>query len=141
MRIRIYVLSGLTSFRVLLLLPSSSLCTIFDAFSSKKDQVLSINLSANVLAFGDFNVHHKDWLICSRGTCRPGELCYNFSEMTFLRCLALLLVSVTMTFTVLLFWISFFLLTLVFFFCNDSHSIGRFWSYCCLSFHWLSINL
>ena len=60
MRIRIYVLSGLTSFRVLLLLPSSSLCTIFDAFSSKKDQVLSINLSANVLAFGDFNVHHKD---------------------------------------------------------------------------------
>ena len=26
-----------------------------------------------------FNVHHKDWLICSGGTDWPGELCYNFS--------------------------------------------------------------
>ena len=29
--------------------------------------------------FGDFNVHHKDWLTYSGGTDRPGELCYNFS--------------------------------------------------------------
>ena len=29
--------------------------------------------------FGDFNIHHKDWLIYSGGTDRPGELCYNFS--------------------------------------------------------------
>ena len=29
--------------------------------------------------FGDFNVHHKDWLTYSSGTDRPGELCYNFS--------------------------------------------------------------
>ena len=26
------------------------------------DEVLSINLSANVFVFGDFNIHHKDWL-------------------------------------------------------------------------------
>ena len=26
------------------------------------DEVLSINPSANVFFFGDFNVHHKDWL-------------------------------------------------------------------------------
>ena len=38
-----------------------------------------INLSANVFVFGDFNVHHKDWLTYSGGTDRPGELCYNFS--------------------------------------------------------------
>ena len=35
--------------------------------------------SANVFVFGDFNVHHKDWLTYSSGTDRPGELCYNFS--------------------------------------------------------------
>ena len=38
-----------------------------------------INPSANVYVFGDFNVHHKDWLTYSSGTDRPGELCYNFS--------------------------------------------------------------
>ena len=32
-----------------------------------------------MFAFGDFNVHHKDWLTYSAGTDRPGELCYNFS--------------------------------------------------------------
>ena len=29
--------------------------------------------------FGDFKVHHKDWLTYSSGTDRPDELCYNFS--------------------------------------------------------------
>ena len=29
--------------------------------------------------FGNFNVHHNDWLTCSGGTDRPGELCYNLS--------------------------------------------------------------
>ena len=38
-----------------------------------------INPSANIFVFGDFNVHHKDWLIYSGGTGQPGELCYNFS--------------------------------------------------------------
>ena len=38
-----------------------------------------INPSANVLVFGDFNIHHKDWLTCYCGTGRSGELCYNFS--------------------------------------------------------------
>ena len=58
--------------------PSSSLCTVFDSISSNIDEVLSINPSA-VFVFGDFNVHHKDWLTYSSGTDRPGELCYNFS--------------------------------------------------------------
>ena len=58
--------------------PSSSFCTVFDSISSNKDEVLSINPSA-VFVFGDFNVHHKDWLTYSGGTDRPGELCYNFS--------------------------------------------------------------
>ena len=59
--------------------PSSSLCTVFDSISSNIDEVLSINPSANVFVFGDFNVHHKDWLTYSGGTDRLGELCYNFS--------------------------------------------------------------
>ena len=58
--------------------PSSSLCTVFDSISSNIDEVLSINLSANVFVFGDFNVHHKGWLTFSRGTDRAGELYYNF---------------------------------------------------------------
>ena len=32
-----------------------------------------------MFVFGDFNVHHKDWLTYSGGTDRPGELFYNFS--------------------------------------------------------------
>ena len=43
------------------------------------DDVFSINPSANVFVFGDFIVHHNDWLTYSGGTDRSGELCYNFS--------------------------------------------------------------
>ena len=59
--------------------PSSSLCTVFDSISSNIDQVLSINPSANVFVFGDFNVRHKGWLTYSGRSDKPGELCYNFS--------------------------------------------------------------
>ena len=52
---------------------------VFYSISSKIDEVLSINTSANVFVFGDFNIHHKDWLTYSGGTERPGELSYNFS--------------------------------------------------------------
>ena len=58
--------------------PSLSLRTVFYSISSNIDEVLLINLPA-VFLFGDFNVHHKDWLNYSGGTGRPGELCYNFS--------------------------------------------------------------
>ena len=56
------------------------MCTVLDSISSNIDEVLSINPSANVFVFGDFNVHHKDWLTYSGGTDRSGELCYNFSN-------------------------------------------------------------
>ena len=57
---------------------SSSLCTVFDSISSNMDEVLSINPSANVFVFGDFNVLQKEWLTYSGGTDIPDELCYNF---------------------------------------------------------------
>ena len=61
-----------------------------------------------MFVFGDFNKHHKDWLTYSGGTDRPGELCYNFTQMVnFPTCL-------TVTLTVLLFWVYLFLLVLVF---------------------------
>ena len=51
----------------------------FYSISSNIDDILPINPSANVFVFGNFNVHHKDWLTYSGGTDRPGKLCYNFS--------------------------------------------------------------
>ena len=59
--------------------PPLSLYTIFDSISYNIDEVLSLNPSGNVLFFGDFNVHHKDWLTYFGRTDRPGELCYNLS--------------------------------------------------------------
>ena len=52
---------------------------VFDSILSNIDQVLLIDPSANVFVFGDFNIHHKDWLTYSGGTNRPGELCNNYS--------------------------------------------------------------
>ena len=48
--------------------PSSALCTVFDSISSNIDEVLSINPSANVFVFGDFNAHHQGWPTYSGGT-------------------------------------------------------------------------
>ena len=66
-----------------------SLCMFFDFISSNIDEVLSINPSANFFVFGDFNVHHKDWLTYSSETDRPGKLCYNFSISSYLLLLKL----------------------------------------------------
>ena len=68
--------TGFTSLSVLLLSPLSItfFVLVFNSFSSNIDEVLSINPSANVFEFEDFNVHHKDWLTHSSGTDRPGEL-------------------------------------------------------------------
>ena len=44
---------------------SSSLCIVFYSSSSNIVDVLSINPSAVVFFFGDFNVCHKDWLTYS----------------------------------------------------------------------------
>ena len=76
---RLALLHSVSYFFFLYQSPSSSLCTDFDSISSNIDEVLSTNSSANVFVFGDFNVHHKDWLTYSGGTDRSGELCYNFS--------------------------------------------------------------
>ena len=83
--------------------PCSLLCTVFDSISSNVDQILLLNPSANVFFFGDFNVHHKDWLTYSGGTDKPGEQCYNFSTSNDFTQWTFLLGSLTVTLTVFLF--------------------------------------
>ena len=58
--------------------PSTFLCMVFYSISSNIDEVLSIDTSVNTFVFGDFKVHHEDWLTYSGGTDRPGKLWYNF---------------------------------------------------------------
>ena len=94
--------------------PSSALCTVFDSISSNIDEVLLINPSANDFVFGDFNVHHKDWLTYSGGAETWRTVIVSLYQMTLLRGLTFLLGSKTVILIVLLFWIYFFPLILVF---------------------------
>ena len=75
--------TGFSSLGVLLLFPLSVTFFVFVHgfwfYSSNIDDVLSIKPSTYVFVFGDFNIHHKDWLTYSDGANRPGELCYNIS--------------------------------------------------------------
>ena len=59
---------------------SSTLCTFVGAISSKIDEVLLINPSANMFVLGDFNIYQKDWLTYSGGADISGKLCYNFKR-------------------------------------------------------------
>ena len=63
---QLVLLHSLSHFFFLFRSPSSFLCAVFGSLSSN-------------FVFGDFNVHHTDWLTYFDGTDRPGELCYNFS--------------------------------------------------------------
>ena len=58
--------------------------------------------------------------------------------MTLLRWLTFLLRFLAVPLTVLPFWIYFF--RCWYLFCNGFSSIGKFWSYGCLSSHWLSVK-
>ena len=74
----LYFTQWLTSFSSIVHL--FCLCARFlILISSNIDEVLSINPSAYVFVFGDFHVHHKNWLTYSGGTDWSGKLCYNFS--------------------------------------------------------------
>ena len=83
---RLALLHPVSYFFFLYRSPSLSWCTVFHSVSSNIDEVLSINPSANVFVFGDFNEHHKNWLTYSGGTDRSGELlCATlFRLLTFL---------------------------------------------------------
>ena len=90
------VLTDFTSLCVLLLFPLSITFFVFvHSFcsnSSNIDEVLSINPSANFV-FGDFNLHHKDWVTCPGGTDLMNSVTIFLSQMTLLRWLTFLLGS------------------------------------------------
>ena len=71
---RLALLHSVSYFFFTYRLPSLPLCTVFYSISSNIGEILSINQSAIVFVFGDFNVYHKDWLTYSGRTDRPGEL-------------------------------------------------------------------
>ena len=78
----------------------------FDSISSNIDEVLSINPSVNILVFGDFTAHHKDWITYSGGTdAQVNSVIIFLSQMTLLRSLTFLLGSQTVILTVLMFCI------------------------------------
>ena len=68
---------------------SLSLCRVFYSISSNMNKILLINPSANVFVFGDFKVHHKDWITYSGGTDKSDELLQFFLK-TLLRWLRFL---------------------------------------------------
>ena len=80
---------------------------VFDAISSNIYDFPLINRYA-VFVFGDFNIHHKDWLTYSGGTDGPGKLYYNFSLLNDLTLMLFLLGSLNVTLSPL-FWIYLFL--------------------------------
>ena len=111
---RLALLNSVSYFFFLYQSPSVSLWTVFDYISSHINQVLSIKPSA-VFFFGDFNVHHKDWLTYSGGTDQPAELCYDFSISNDLTQMVNFPAGIpNLILMVLPFCIYFFLLTLVF---------------------------
>ena len=112
--------TGFTSFIVLLLF---GLLITFNAISSNIDEVIWIHLLMSL----SLEILTSNWLTYSGGTDNL------VNSWTYF-----LLGSLTMTLTVLLYWIYLFLLVLVF--DNIFSSIGKFWS-CCLSFHQLSVTL
>ena len=72
--------AGFTTFSALLLFFSLfiTLCVfvyIFYAISSNIDEARSVRPPANVFVFGDFNVHHRDWL---NSFDRTVKLSHNF---------------------------------------------------------------
>ena len=76
---RLALLHSMSHFFLLYRSLSLSLSKVFDSNSSNINEVLSISPSANEFVFGEFNVHHKDWLTYSGGTNISGKLCYNLS--------------------------------------------------------------
>ena len=93
--------------------PFSTLCTVFDSISSNIDEVLSINPSANVFVFED-SIIRTGLSISVELIDLVNSVITFLSQMTLLRWLTFLLGSQTGILIVLLFWIFFFLLTLVF---------------------------
>ena len=94
---------------------SLSLCMVFGSISSNTDEVLSINPSGNILSFKTLTSIIRTGLpILAELIDLVNCVIIFLSQMTLLRWLTFLLGSQTVILIVLLYWISFFLLMLLF---------------------------
>ena len=60
--------------------PSNQSCAVLDSVSESIDKALISHPTANIFVFGDFNVHHSDWLSpFSNCTNASGVHAYNFA--------------------------------------------------------------
>ena len=137
---RLALLHSMSYFFILSGSSSLSLCTVFYSISSNIDEVFSINPSADVFAFRDFNIHYKDWLTYSGGTERSGELCYNFSISNDLTHMVNFPTQIPDWYpqSCPFGFLSFFWCQYLFYI--GFPSIGELWSCCCLSFHLIFIK-
>ena len=118
------------------------LCSIFvecESFlESNSSDILAL---LKTLVFGDFNIHHKEWLTNSSGTDRLGAPCYNFSisnDLTLIVNFPNWIPDCDSHSSVLL---DLFLLLMLIFIIQWISLHWKFWSCGCVSFHWLSIKL
>ena len=109
------LLHSVSSFFCLYQSPSLFLYMVFDSISWNIDEVPLTYPSANVFGFWDFKVHHKDWLTYCDGADRQvySVITSLLRWLTFL--LRSLTVTLTVTPTVMLFWIYLLLLSLAYF--------------------------
>ena len=64
--------------------PSLSLSTVLGSILFDIDEIISINISANLFVFADFNILHKDCLTYSgRADDRAGELQFFYLKLTY----------------------------------------------------------
>ena len=68
-----------TAFIFVLYRPQDDGCQVFESIASQIDKIQLDYPSANIHVCGDFNVHHKEWLVHSNKTDPEGRHCHDFS--------------------------------------------------------------
>ena len=68
-----------TTYLFFLYRPQNEGSSVFNSIAKQIDNILIHHPSANICVFGDFNVHHVQWLVHSNHTDNVGVECYNFS--------------------------------------------------------------
>ena len=68
-----------TTYIFFLYRPQTEGSSVFTSIANQIDDILINHPSANINVFGDFNVHHVQWLTHSNHTDNVGVECFNFS--------------------------------------------------------------
>ena len=68
-----------TTYLFFLYRPQNEGSSVLNSIAEQIDNILIHHPSANICVFGDFNVHHVQWLVHSNHTDNVGVECYNFS--------------------------------------------------------------